>query len=61
MSMDPLPSISTNEFDYNILLNCLDQYKYPRNKIGSLLKSGKKFVLRKASTSRAMKNTTSSL
>lgn len=34
-----LKSITTPEFDYNIIINCLEDYSYPRNKIGALIKS----------------------
>lgn len=36
-ALDPIP---TCEIDYNFLVNRLKSYRYPRNKIGSLLKSG---------------------
>lgn len=35
-----LDSIVTNEIDYNFLVSHFSDYRYPRNKIGSLLKSG---------------------
>jgi predicted transcriptional regulator of viral defense system len=34
-----LKKIITPEFDYNILIDSLKGYKFPRNKIGSLIKS----------------------
>jgi len=34
-----LSNILTPEFDYNIISDLVKNYKYPRNKIGSLLKS----------------------
>lgn len=39
-SIDPLSLIVTSEFDYNYLINYLQDYRFPRNKIGSMLKSG---------------------
>jgi predicted transcriptional regulator of viral defense system len=36
---NPLKTILTPEFDYNIILDRLQNYRFPRNKIGSLLKS----------------------
>jgi predicted transcriptional regulator of viral defense system len=35
-----LRDIVTSEFDYNILLNALREYRFPRNKIRNLLLSG---------------------
>ena len=35
-----LKSIPTTEIDYNFLVSYLRDYRYPRNKIGSLLKAG---------------------
>jgi len=40
MRDQPLANILTNQFDYNLLLSCLARYKYPRDKIRHLLKSG---------------------
>ncbi len=40
MAQKILDSILSDEFDYNILSDRLKGYKYPRNKIGALLKSG---------------------
>ena len=38
---DVLADITTNEIDYNTLMDRLRGYRYPRNKIGSLLKAGR--------------------
>jgi hypothetical protein len=44
---DVLIRIPTSEFDYNILLDQLRGYRYPRNKIGSLLESGRLIRVKK--------------
>ncbi len=42
-----LESIATNEFDYNILINSLSDYSFPRNRIQKLLKSGELLRVKK--------------
>ncbi len=44
---DPLKDIVTNEIDYNTLVFSLRAYQFPRNKIGSLLKSGRLIRVKK--------------
>ncbi len=37
---NPLKNILTNKFDYNLLQHVLHEYRFPRNKIRSMLLSG---------------------
>ena len=48
MAVDnPLKEIATTEFDYNLLLYVLREYRFPRNKISRLLASGELIRVKK--------------
>jgi hypothetical protein len=44
---NPLESIVTSEIDYGFLKNTLKDYKFPRNKVASLIKGGELISVKK--------------